>query len=409
MGSLEELAAALLGEETQKAIAAENPYFAFAEPAANIAGSALKIYQSNPSAYSGREAALYGGLAGAIQGALTGFGKDYQNKLTDRYNTALAQAIAGGTPSVEGLPDALFGRAKQGGVLFRVMNQAQRDELANAGDQQTKQEIARAFIQANPSLFRLRSASGGTAAPAAGVEGNLLAEQESAVNRLIDQGVPGGQAGELVGKVYSAKREELNRQYQRVEEAEKAGADLAAMVSQLRRATAEAGNTGAAGQMRHWLAGAAGLAGNEGQQKKYAAGQEVESFSNEVVKQMGRAFKGPMSDRDVQIMLRAAPGLGTEEATNQAILDRWEYIAELQRTYAEFMRAAQARGVPVSEAESAWSKLKKENPYVIKQGSDYVINPAWFGGGNPLSGGGTAPVVGGTFQGQKIKRVTKKK
>lgn len=409
MGALESLAAELLGQQSQELIAKENPYYQFVQPAQAFSQGALsaKTTGQDPRAelWNKAIAASVGGLLG---GGLQGLGNSYQNTLTDRYQRALGQSLLGQESSAEGLSPGLFGAAKRGGKLFGAVRRAGSVEMGDAASMQTEQDINRAVIAANPSLFRLKSQGGSEAKPPEGVEGNLLAEQEAAINRLMDNGVPGGQAAETVGKTYAAKREELDRQYKRVEEAEKAGADLSAMVGQLRRALGEAGNTGAAGQLRQMAAGAAGLFGSESQQKKYAAGQDVESFSNEVVKQMGRAFKGPMSDRDVQIMLRAAPGLGTEESTNQEILNRWEYVAELQKTYAEFMRAAQAKGIPVSDAEGAWSKLKEQNPYVVKTAGGWQTNPAWLGGENPVGGDSAGtPSVGGMFNGQKVVSVKK--
>jgi hypothetical protein len=203
---------------------------------------------------------------------------------------------------------------------------------------------------------------------------------------MIANGATPGEAYTTARQAYGTKREELERQYKRVEEAEKQAAELKTLTANLRNSAQKAGNTGAGGQLLQGLSGIAGFV-NDSQQEKYAAGQDLESQATEIVGIKGRTFTGPMSDRDVALMLKQSPSLGTEESTNQAILDRWDYAANLQSAYVDFMRAAQAKGVSVSQAEQAWKQIKEENPYVVKTENGYDINPAWKEGANALQGG----------------------
>lgn len=218
-----------------------------------------------------------------------------------------------------------------------------------------------------------------------GVEGTLLDQMNAEIQAQVDSGISPSQASMNVRKVYDDRVAQLDRQYKSIEDAEKAGNDLSALSGQLRNALQRAGNTGFGGQLAQTTAGLAGLV-SSGQRDKYAAGQDVESFRKDAVGIFGRGFKGPMSDRDVKIMLSSAPSLGTEEATNDAILSRWDYVANLQKAYATFMRDQQDRGVPVSLAEKRWSAIKNENPYTIQDvHGKYYTNPAWEGGSIPVT------------------------
>jgi hypothetical protein len=135
MGALEDLAIQLLGQQSQQLIRAENPYHQF-QAVPQVFGQAAMQAQTdgtNPRAdmWSKSIAASLGGL---LSGGLEGYGNNYQNVLTDRYNAALGQGIIGQEPSAEGLTPNLFGAAKQGATLFKVLRDAKRVENADATD-----------------------------------------------------------------------------------------------------------------------------------------------------------------------------------------------------------------------------------------------------------------------------------
>lgn len=123
--SVEELTALLFGDNTQKVIASENPYYQFASVPQAVQKSAMQMMQ--PSGYdengdlvvpaSRSEALPWAVGSGLLQGVLEGLGSDYQNTLTDRYTNVASGAEAGGY-----LPDALFGSAKRQGKLFNQLN-----------------------------------------------------------------------------------------------------------------------------------------------------------------------------------------------------------------------------------------------------------------------------------------------
>lgn len=165
MGALETLAASLLGEQAQEQIRAENPYFQFMAPAQAFSQGALNAQTTgqNPRAEMWNKA-IAASLGGLLGGGLQGLGTDYQNTLTDRYQKALGQSLMGQEPNAEGLTPGLFGAAKRGGTLFKAVRGAGNVELGDAAGVQTQQEINRAIIQSNPSLFRLKSQGASEAA-----------------------------------------------------------------------------------------------------------------------------------------------------------------------------------------------------------------------------------------------------
>lgn len=123
MGVLEDLAAALYGQQAQEAIRAENPYYQFQTAPKAVADTSLGLIGQDPTRYGAGEIAATMGLSGLLSGILGGMGGDYQDILTGRYGTALEQAIGGGAVEVPGLPGALGRQAKQQGTLFRKLEE----------------------------------------------------------------------------------------------------------------------------------------------------------------------------------------------------------------------------------------------------------------------------------------------
>lgn len=126
MASLEELAAALLGEQSQAAIRAENPYYRVGSAADQIAGLPLQAIAQNPGQYKTKDAAILAGVGGLISGLLGAAGDRYQTKLQGRYENAVMDAMRGQTENAQGIPVGLFNRAQQSGRLFGLQRDLQR-------------------------------------------------------------------------------------------------------------------------------------------------------------------------------------------------------------------------------------------------------------------------------------------
>lgn len=126
MATLEELAAAMLGADSQKAIAAENPYYTIGSTTKQIADLPLQMITQAPGKFSTTDALAWALGSGLVNGIMQGMGDQYQNTLQDRYSNALTQAILG-QPVDESsrLSSKLFGQAKQEGTLFKVQRDMQ--------------------------------------------------------------------------------------------------------------------------------------------------------------------------------------------------------------------------------------------------------------------------------------------
>jgi hypothetical protein len=404
MTTLEELAAALYGDAAQAEIKASNPYYKYQSVPQEIGGAALSLYQKDPSSISQGKAIGYNALGSLLSGILTGAGDSYQQTLTNRYMDTVTNSMLGKSTEGSGLPANLFGKADQTAKLFKLKqmaetkqaeqkNAAERDKTIGLEAIKNPQAVKRALqdpeIRSLWGLPPLEAAAEPIAVKvqtpeeSRGVEGIMLDDIARETQRLMDQGIGQEQATKTAREAYDSKRSSLDRQYKRIEEAEKAGADMAALTAELRVASQNAGNTGWGGNIAQTLAGIAGMV-SPSQNDKYSAGQTLESKRNDIIGIKGRAFKGPMSDADVRIMLSGMPGLDKDEKANSQILDSWDYAAHLQKTYAEFMRGQQEKSVPVAKAETAWTKIKEANPYVLKdEQGKYAINPKWLGGESP--------------------------
>ena len=120
MAGLEELAAYLLGDATQKTIAAENPYYNLKQAPDAVTSALISNVSKNPTGTSTKEALAWGLGSGLLSGLLGGQGDQYQQTLTDRYaNTVMGKA---GTAEDAQLPPGLFGSANRAKELWKLQS-----------------------------------------------------------------------------------------------------------------------------------------------------------------------------------------------------------------------------------------------------------------------------------------------
>lgn len=120
MASIDDLVAALAGQDTQAAIAAENPYFQF-KSAPDLIGQAVpKMLAQDPGKYSTKQALALALGSGLLSGTLQSFGNDYQNTLTDRFNKTALDVATGKPRGSEYLPANLFRRANDAVSIFQT-------------------------------------------------------------------------------------------------------------------------------------------------------------------------------------------------------------------------------------------------------------------------------------------------
>ena len=137
MAGLEELAAALLGEDTQKAIAAENPYYKFQAVPESIGQSAVTLFAKNPGKYKTKDALAWGIGSGLHSGILGGAGDSYQHKLSNRY----LQAVQGQQPEGD-LAPSLFDRATRTRSMFQLQNAIKQREAQDKIDAAVGEKLA---------------------------------------------------------------------------------------------------------------------------------------------------------------------------------------------------------------------------------------------------------------------------
>lgn len=198
MGALETLAVQLLGEQAQEQIRAENPYFQFMAPAQAFSQGALSAQTTgqNPRAEMWNKA-FASSLGGLLGGGLQGFGTDYQNTLTDRYNSAVLQGLNGQEPSAEGLSPGLFGAAKRGAQLFGALRRAGQIEQEDAADATVDLQEKLIDIEARKRLAQIvaedrawKQSAGGGEAPKAGLV--VLGKGEAAPGASSSLDLPEG-------------------------------------------------------------------------------------------------------------------------------------------------------------------------------------------------------------------------
>lgn len=177
MGALEQYVAELFGDKSQKIIAEENPYYNFIPTAQAFSqGAAGAVTDGkNPRADLWNKA-FASSLGGLLGGGLQGFGTDYQNTLTDRYNSAVLQGLNGQEPSAEGLSPGLFGAAKRGAQLFGALRRAGQIEQEDTADATVDLQEKLIDVEARKRLAQIvaedqawKQSAGGGVAPKAGL------------------------------------------------------------------------------------------------------------------------------------------------------------------------------------------------------------------------------------------------
>jgi len=180
--TLEQLAAGLMGADTQKEIAAANPYYGLAGVGTSISDLALKAYAARKDATQNDlwQAAAIGGAGGLLSGLLKGFGNDYQDKLTNRY-VNLAMGYQQPTTADEaGLPQGLFGSAVRQSALFQRMKELQAAE--DLKDVMKAEAIAAANVSGQMKAYEAQAGglkTGGSSTPSAAM---------SALNPIVKEG-----------------------------------------------------------------------------------------------------------------------------------------------------------------------------------------------------------------------------
>jgi hypothetical protein len=157
MAALEDLATYLLGDQTQQAIAAENPYYRLQKAPAQVSqvlnAAALRDPSMSPS-----DALKWSVGLGLAQGLLGGAGDEYQGILTDRYDSAVT-----GRGTGKDLSPNLFNSAKRAGTLWNVQSGLEGRNIERQGQEKLKQDFFQALAKAETPQDRDRILRAGKA------------------------------------------------------------------------------------------------------------------------------------------------------------------------------------------------------------------------------------------------------
>jgi hypothetical protein len=407
MATLEEILGLALGAGSAQ-VAKDDPYIGLAGTGNDIGQLFIKEGASGKyGKNSTRDAILGAAISGLFGGAMGSLSSDYQSDRLLKYNDLLGRARAGedvtGDSSVtSALAKTAQNQANQSKLIQEAVAADETRKLRNQvalkasenllSNPQTSASLLKQILGVDVPESKPIAVEAGDR----GVEGSMLDEINREAQILMQSGMPATQAATTARDAFKARKKELEDSYARINEAEKSGQSLLRMVDNLESASTRAGDTGMLGGLRNMGANLLGEIGMSGQAQKAAAGQELESLGAEIVRNARQVGSGPMSDRDVQMYLQSGPSLSNSEAANQAIIERMRTAGTLQSKYAEFMREQRNAGVPVNEAEQAWSSLVQQNPYFNRdlETGALVPNPAWSQGLSASPTTATAPTNG---------------
>lgn len=367
MGALEQLAAELLGDDTQKVIAAENPYVRFMEAPREL-NKYLNTVQPQTSGdlWGKAAAASLGGLFGA---GMEAFGDRYQNTLQDRYKNALNSAIAGQEPDAAGLPAGLFGRAKRGGALWNMLKEAKDQE--NVQDLQKQQAL---LLTEKPWLATMYGRKPGAAqapTPAAAepdpLRQSLQTGKSSTDERYrelyqqnLEAGIPPTQAAT---GAKDAIRAELKANVGSVDKAAKSRAyaeELLSLADEAELGVQAAGETGPLDRLRGLKIKTQTILNDPEAERRLSGRQTLDSIKPKLVK-MGRT-PGAVSDYEAQMILAGGPTTEKTEITNQTLINNWRELATYNQEYADFLDTYREVNGTISGAEKLWNEYRRTYP-----------------------------------------------
>jgi len=407
MGALEDLAATLLGDQTQQAIAAENPYYrlrAVPDQTSELLG---QVAQKAPGRYKTRDLAIAGGLSGLVSGLLGGQGDSYQQTLTDRLANATGQAAQGMAPSAEGLSPSLFSRAQRTGSLWRVQNGLEGRKVKQQGDEKLRQDFFQALSKADTAQERNRILEAGKALgiDAANVFENDVNTESAAVSPEVERvgpRLPLKSFDDIHNETFQRRLQAGEPKIQAATSAERATNDVRArnralvgdslkeekdsistaedIIRKGEEGILKAGNTG--NSLANFYTNAVAtlapiLPGEQTEAKEKSAGDTLLSQTQNLGAMLNRIKgSGALSDMESKALFATAMSPGKNKTQNAAILQQYKNGLALMKEHSSFMSYVmdQYGGSP-EKAQQLWEIYKTDHP-IIKPNSkgEYVVN-----------------------------------
>jgi len=470
MSSLEELAAALLGEDTQKVIATQNPYYALQAVPEQIGGLTEQLVTQAPTRFSAKEYLPWAVGSGLLSGLLGSAGQDYQNTLTGRY----LQAAMGQKPQGY-LPSGLFGSAARQGGLFSMINdikdqealrlgltQGMVDTIKNRNDMQ--KAVLEALSKANTpraagqvlSAAKAMGINVGDSAPSAlpSSQGGPIAttvkpeeeeigpelplktmrdvESDILRQKIDEEGIPPGAAQEAATKYTNELRQRNKALFgDKLKEQQETVSKIEELVRSGEEGIEKAGKTGSglASAYEGTLAWLDQYTGKFPEAREQAAGDQL----LKTTKQLGAAINrivgsGALSYFESRALFETAMSPTNTQSQNKILLKKYENGLALVKEHNDFMNYVLDRyGGSPTKAQALWEAYKRDQPILVKEGKEYVINdkrtpwqkfdfanaykrmmsgelPTTMNVSDDVTG---LPVVGNVYQGQKVISVKK--
>lgn len=415
--ALAELAAALLGNETQKAIAAENPYLQLQAVPDQVGQLTTQLVtQAEPGRFSAKEYLPWAIGSGLLSGFLSDQGNDYQNTLTGRY----IQAATGNKP--EGyLPSGLFSQASRQGGLFKMLNQLEdqsmfreaiKQNIVNSGKNSLdmQKSVLDALGKANTpkqaqQILRTARAMGikigdaGTETEAAapvpmlpaampvqddvGPELPLPTIQDietGILKQKIDEmGIPPGEAQEAATKATNEIRQRNKALMgdELVALGKEIG-DVEKIIREGEEGIGKAGKTGSglASAYEKGLAFLDQYTGKFPEAREQAAGDKLLEKTRNIGAAINRIVgSGALSDFESRALFATAMSPTNTKGQNEALLKSYQNGLAVAKDYQSFMNYVLSKyGGDPNKAQLLWESYKKENPILVKRGKEYVVN-----------------------------------
>lgn len=425
MATLEELAAAFLGEETQQIIAAENPYYQFKKTPDFVTDLVQKSVASDPNRFDTKDIAVTTAISGLLSGILGSAGNEYQNTLTDRYTDAIIGKETGY------LPAGLFGSAGRMQKLFGLQRALEKQKLADAIEQQQKieavktgNELKKAIVKAaldDPYTFaeslpilqqqfgvngditeqteaaaKAPSADLTTLPPRAkatpepletGPETDSLSgigiiplEQRRAERMKFyrQQGYKPEQAAVAARNDLEGELDADKKAYARIEEQREKAREMRAMADVVDQALDSGLETGGGAELGQFVARNRAFipfAETLGfDQEREFSGNLLEGVKAKVLG-MGRVVgSGAVSDFESKAFLQSGPSLDKGVDANREFARRLRETADYNQDYADFVDEVRSRGGTTPLADRLWSKYERSQPLFIKAKGQIVPN-----------------------------------
>lgn len=387
MAGLEELAAYLLGDATQKTIAQENPYYGLKQVPDAVTSKLISTVGQSPGKTSTKEALAWGLGSGLVSGLLGAQGDSYQQTLTDRYSNAV---MGGTTPEDSGLPPGLFGSAKRAGALWQTQKGLEDRSLKQKTDAQMKADLFGQLAKASTDQERAQILKAGEmfgikpdkampatvgqvqpiaeAAPSGPVTIKQRIMQTAQELRAADPKLTPNQAIETATLMNKGELGGFNKMDETIKSLYGAADTMRTVADQAEQAIAGAGETGGTfapgglGDKASYLWSA--VSPTESEQRANAA--KIGSLGPDILRQNYVKGSGALSENELKAYLASGPSRENSKTTNLALVDKYRQVADWQEEKAQFIEHWRDTFGTSSGIDKAWAEYKKENPLFVK-------------------------------------------